>query len=92
MIYYLSKISLVESFWGMDDPDLEHLIIDAATVRAHLWAARKKGNKLEGEAGGIQHQDSIHVSVDGSGNPPKLRIAGGERNDMTQGEEWIENW
>ena len=34
----------------------------------------------------------MHASVDGLGNPLELRITGGEKNDMTQGEEWIESW
>jgi hypothetical protein len=34
----------------------------------------------------------MHASVDGLGNPRELRITGGEKNDMTQGEEWIESW
>lgn len=39
----------------VDNPDLEHLIIDSTTVRAHSCAAGKRGNKLWGEAGGIQY-------------------------------------
>jgi hypothetical protein len=34
------------------DPDLEHLIIDSTTVRAHPYAAGKKGIKLWEEAEG----------------------------------------
>lgn len=34
----------------IDDPDLEHLIIDSTIVRAHSCAAGKKGSKLWGEA------------------------------------------
>jgi Transposase and inactivated derivatives len=34
----------------IDDPDLEHLIIDSTMVRAHSCAAGKKGSKLWGEA------------------------------------------
>jgi len=36
----------------IDDPDLEHLIIDSTMVRAHSCAAGKKGSKLWGEAEG----------------------------------------
>jgi transposase len=32
------------------------------------------------------------VSVDGLGNPLELRITGGEKSDITQGEELIEGW
>jgi transposase len=32
------------------------------------------------------------VSVDGLGNPLELRITGGEKSDITQGEELIESW
>ena len=38
------------------------------------------------------YSTKIHVSVDGLGNPLELRITGGERNDITQAEELIENW
>jgi len=34
----------------------------------------------------------MHASVDGLGNPLELRITGGDKSDMTQGEEWIESW
>jgi len=38
------------------------------------------------------YSTKIHASVDGLGNPLELRITGGERNDITQAEELIENW
>jgi len=38
------------------------------------------------------YSTKIHASVDGFGNPLELRIKGGERNDITQGEKLIENW
>jgi len=43
-------------------------------VRAYSCAAGKKGSRGDTE---------IHTSVDGLGNPLELRIAGGERNDIT---------
>ena len=59
MVYNLPKISSVESFWGLEmfkyfieDPDLEHLILDTTMVRAHSCAAGKKGDKPWGEAEG----------------------------------------
>jgi len=36
----------------IEDPDLEHLILDTTMVRAHSCAAGKKGNKPWGEAEG----------------------------------------
>ncbi|APB34473.1 ISSoc13, transposase orfB [Gloeomargarita lithophora Alchichica-D10] len=38
------------------------------------------------------YSTKIHGSVDGLGNPLELKVTGGERNDITQGEELIENW
>ncbi|MGY3020989.1 transposase [Thermostichus sp. OS-CIW-17] len=38
------------------------------------------------------YSTKIHVSVDGLGNPLELRITGGEKSDITQGEELIEGW
>ena len=67
--------------WGSfaDDPDMEHLIIDSTTVRAHPCAAgapHKKGDNglqaLGRSRGGFSTK--VHVSVDALGNP--LRFTG----------------
>ncbi len=49
MVHNLSKISSVESFWSVEmfkyfieDPDLEHLIIDSTTVRAHPSSEKRE--------------------------------------------------
>jgi len=89
MVYSLVKISSVASFWDVEtfnyfieDPDLEHLILDKTMVQVHACAAGKKG----------RYSTQIHMRVDGLGNPLELRITGGERNEITQAEELIENW
>ena len=50
----------------------------------------KRGASFGEKPGG--YSTKIHVSVDRLGNPLELRITGGERNDITQGEELIEGW
>jgi len=66
MVYSLPRISAVVSFWGVEmfkyfieDPDLEHFILDTTIVRAHTCADGKKGG----------YSTKMHVSVDGLGNP-----------------------
>lgn len=51
----------------------------------------EKGGTSFGEKPG-GYSTKIHASVDGLGNPLELRITGGEKNDITQGEELIESW
>jgi len=59
------------------DPDLEHLILDSTVVRAHPWAAAKKGEQALGRSRG-GYSTQIHVSVDGLGKPLVFRITAGQ--------------
>ena len=76
------------------DPDLENLILDSTTVRAHPCAAgasKQKGGQaaqaLGRSAGGFSTK--IHISVEGLGNPLRVRLTGGERHDSTQAPDLI---
>jgi transposase len=78
------------------DPDLENVILDSTTVRAHPCAAGalhasggQAAQALGRSAGGFSTK--IHVSVDGLGNPLRVRLTGGERHDITQAPELIAN-
>src|SRR5258708_28173944 len=72
-----------------DDPDMENLIIDSSVVRAHPCAAgapHSQGGQacqaLGRSRGGFTTK--IHISVDGLGNPLRVRLTGGQRHDITQ--------
>lgn len=69
-----------------DDADMEWLSIDSTTIRAHMSAAGAPKS-----AGGQQAQDlgrsrggfstKAHIKVDALGNPLKLALTQGQRND-----------
>ena len=78
-----------------DEPDMEHLIIDSTTVRAHPCAAgapHKKGGQwsqaLGRSRGGFSTK--VHVSVDALGNPLRFTLTGGQAHDITQAYELID--
>ena len=78
----------------IDDPDMEHLILDSTIVRAHPCAAgasKKNGGQAEQALGRSKggFSTKIHVGVDGLGNPLRFILTGGQRNDITQGEALI---
>lgn len=71
------------------EPDLEYLILDSTTVRAHPCAAGapqaaggQAAQALGRSAGGFSTK--IHVAVDGLGNPLRVRLTGGQRHDSSQ--------
>jgi transposase len=81
----------------VDDPDMEHLIIDSTVVRAHACAAgapKKNGGQaaqaLGRSRGGFSTK--IHVSVDALGNPIRYLLTAGQRHDITQAEGLIANF
>jgi transposase len=84
-----------DGIWGqmhahfVDDPDMEHLILDSTVVRAHPCAAGAPTNKggqdqqaLGRSRGGFSTK--IHVSVDGLGNPLRLILTPGQAGDSPQ--------
>ena len=73
----------------IDDPDMEHVIIDSTVVRAHPCAAgasKRTGGQaaqaLGRSRGGFSTK--IHVSVDALGNPLRYKLTGGQTHDITQ--------
>jgi len=75
------------------DPDLEWVIIDSTIVRAHACAAGYKKNSQEQEALGRSKggfSTKIHTLVDALGNPLKFILTPGQRNDITQAKQLIE--
>lgn len=77
-----------------EDPDLEHVIIDATIVRAHQHSAGGKGGpKLRRSAGHAAAQTTkIHVAVDALGNPLRLILTPGQAHDSTQAEALIDGF
>ena len=78
----------------IDDPDMEHLILDSTVVRAHPCAAgalKKDGGQAEQALGRSRggFSTKIHVSVDGLGNPLRFVLTAGQRNDITQAEALV---
>jgi len=67
------------------DPDLEYVMVDATIVRAHACAAGYGNQEEEGlgrSKGGFSSK--IHAKVDALGNPLKIILTAGQRNDITQ--------
>ena len=75
----------------IEDPDFEHLIIDATIVRAHQHAAGAKGGAKIRRSGvrAAARRTKISVSVDGLGNPVRFILTAGNVNDIVQAEALI---
>jgi transposase len=81
----------------VDDPDMEHLIVDSTVIRAHPCAAgalQKSGGQdaqaLGRSRGGFSTK--VHVNVDALGNPLRFKLTAGQRHDITQAEALIEGY
>jgi transposase len=70
------------------DPDLENVIIDSTTVRAHPCAAGARhvdgGQAAQALGRSAVVSAKIHVTVDGLGNPLRVRLSAGQRHDISQ--------
>jgi transposase len=78
----------------VDDPDMEHLLIDSTVIRAHPCAAgaRKTSGGQEAQALGRSRggfSTKIHINVDALGNPLRFILTAGQRHDITQAEGLI---
>ena len=74
------------------DPDLEYVMIDSTSVRAHACAAGYKKNSIEAlgrSRGGFTTK--IHAMVDALGNPIKFILTPGQSSDVTQASELLKN-
>lgn len=83
-------------FEGLRDPDLEWLILDSTTIRAHPCAAgakkRRTGPGQDERASGRSRGGfgtTIHVGVSGLALPAKLVLTSGQAADVTQAENLI---
>ncbi len=92
-----------KGIWGQlhqyfgTDADLEYLLIDSTIIRAHPCAAGalKKHGSQEDQALGRSRggfSTKIHIAVDALGNPLRLILTGGQRNDCTQAEALIDGF
>jgi transposase len=74
------------------EPDLEEVLMDSTTVRAHQHAAgapNKEGPQALGRSrGGLSTK--IHTVVDALGNPVRWRLTPGQRHDITQAPALLE--
>lgn len=78
----------------IDQTDMESVMIDSTIVRAHACSAGyiKDGQEkaaLGRSKGGFSTK--IHAIVDALGNPLKFILTAGQRNDITQGKNLIED-
>jgi transposase len=73
-------------------PDLEELLMDSTTVRAHQHAAgaqKKAGPQALGRSrGGFSPR--IHAVVEALGNPVRWRLTQGQRHDITPAQALVE--
>ena len=71
-----------------DDPDMENGMIDSTIVRAHPCAAgAKKSGGQEAQALGRSRggfSTKIHITLDGLGNPMRVRLTTGQATDIGQ--------
>jgi transposase len=75
----------------IQEPDLEHLIIDSTIIRAHSCAAgalKKHGGGDEQALGRSRggFSTKIHIAVDALGNPMKFALTPGQTHDINQAE------
>ena len=82
-------------FEGLQDvPDMEGIIIDGTIIRAHACSSGYKKDSQVKEALGRSKggfTTKIHALVDALGNPLKFILTPGQRNEITQAEELLQN-
>jgi transposase len=82
-------------FEKLRDPDLEVLMPDSTTIRAHQHAAGAENTTPEQEALGRSRggfSTKIHVVVDSVGKPTKILLTPGQDHDVTKGPELIQDF
>jgi len=76
----------------IEDPDLEHVMIDTTIVRAHACSAGLGNQNKQGlgrSRGGFSSK--IHAKVDALGNPLKFIITPGQESDFCQANHMLGN-
>lgn len=72
----------------VQDVDLEVLLLDSTSIRAHQHAAGAKGSSAEQEALGRSRggfSTKIHIACNGVGKPVTFLLTPGQDHDVTQG-------
>ena len=79
------------------EPDLEYLLLDSTIIRAHPCASGAPASQggqaaqaLGRSRGGFSTK--IHITVDALGNPLRLKLTAGQRNDITQADALVEGF
>ena len=75
-----------------EDADMENILIDSTIVRSHSCAAGGQGGNEEQGLGRSKggYTTKVHCTTDALGNPLKLIVTPGQRNDVTQAEKLLE--
>ena len=78
----------------VDDPDMEHLMLDSTVIRAHPCAAgapKTQGGQAEQALGRSRggFSTKIHINIDALGNPLRFKLTAGQRHDITQAQALI---
>lgn len=76
-------------FEAMQDPDLEWLMVDSTSVRAHQQAAGQKSTPESEALGCSGFSTKLHLAVDALGNPLGFTLTPGQRSDFTQAEALV---
>lgn len=79
---------------NLSEPDLEYVMIDSTVVRSHACSAgykkdTKKEEALGRSTGGFSTK--IHIISDALGHPLKYILTSGERHDITEAKNLLEN-
>jgi len=77
-----------------NDPDMEWISLDSTIVRAHACAAGYNKDSQAQEALGRSKggfSTKIHAMVDALGNPLKFLLTAGQRHDITQAKNLIDD-
>jgi len=77
-----------------EDADMESILIDSTIVRAHSCAAGGQGGNEEQHLGRSKggYTSKLHCTTDALGNPLRLILSPGQRNDVTKAEELLEDF
>ena len=76
-------------FEELQEPDLDWLLLDSTTIRAHQQAAGQKKTTSEVEALGRSRggfSTKIHACCDALGNPRRFILSPGQQSDHQQAE------
>lgn len=81
---------MFEELIAQDIVDESTLMLDSTTIKVHQWQWRKKGGgeALGRSQGGLSTK--VHAVVDGLGNPLRVLLTLGNRNDICYAQKLLE--